>query len=225
VDAFGMEKNIKQRIIDEAVSTFNAQGYGNSSLQDIARKLNISRGNLAYHFASKDALLETIFQQMWAKIEAERKNSRNLPSFQNLRQEIDLYWEYQKKYAFIFTDSQVMILPAIKKSLREMALTTIEDNKAAIAFAIKVGNMKPEPYPGVYHQVALTVWMLMFFWLPQQIVCGTTKGDDAEKTVWSMLLPHFTAKGIAVFKKYYGEEFLQSLGPAFEFSSDELLVF
>jgi AcrR family transcriptional regulator len=220
-----MEKNIKQRIIDEAVDCFNARGYGNVSLQDIAKSLKISRGNLAYHFASKDLLLETIFQQMWAKIEAERKNSRNLPSFQNLRQEIDLYGHYQKKYAFIFTDSQVMIIPAIKKALREMAHATIEDNKAAIAFAIKVGNMKPEQYPGVYHQVALTTWMLMFFWLPQQILRGTTSGEDAEKTVWSMILPHFTAKGIAVFKKYYGEDFLQTLGPAFEYSGDELLVF
>jgi AcrR family transcriptional regulator len=219
-----MEKGIKQRIIDEAVELFNAQGYGNTSLQDIAKQLKISRGNLAYHFATKDALLEAIFQQMWAKIEAERKNSRSLPSFQNLRQEIDLYGHYQRKYAFIFTDSQVMIIPAIKKALREMAHTTVEDNKAAIAFAIKVGNMKPEPYPGIYQHVALTTWMLMFFWLPQQIIRGTTSGEDAEKTVWSLILPHFTAKGIAVFKKYYGDDFLQSLGPPFEFT-DELLVF
>jgi AcrR family transcriptional regulator len=220
-----MEKNIKQRIIDEAVELFNARGYGNVSLQDVAKQLGISRGNLAYHFANKDVLLEMIFSQMWARVEAERKNSRSLPSFQNLRQEIDLYGHYQRKYAFIFTDSQVMMIPAIKKALREMARTTIEDNKAAIAFAIKVGNMKPEPYPGVYHHVALTTWMLMFFWLPQQILRGTKSGEDAEKTVWSMILPHFTAKGIAVFKKYYGEDFLQSLGSPFEFPADELLVF
>jgi AcrR family transcriptional regulator len=220
-----MEKSIKQRIMDEAVAIFNAQGYGNSSLQDVARQLEISRGNLAYHFATKDALLEAIFQQMWAKIEAERKNSRNLPSFQNLRKDIDLYGHYQREYAFIFTDSQVMRIPAIKQALREMANATIQDNKAAIAFAIKVGNMKAEPFPGVYHQVAFTTWMLMFFWLPQQIIRGKKAEEDAEKAVWSMILPHFSAKGIAVFKKYYGEEFLQSLGSPFEFSSDELLVF
>lgn len=220
-----MDRNIKQRIIEEAVETFNAQGYGHTSLQDIARRLGMSRGNLAYHFASKDTLLEAIFQQMWAKVEVERKNSRSLPSFQNLRQDIDLYGHYQRQYAFIFTDSQVMAIPTIREALREMARTTIEDNKAAIAFAIKVGNMKPEPYPGMYHQVALTTWMLMFFWLPQQVLRGNGSGEDAEKTVWSMILPHFTAKGIAVFKKYYGAEFLQSLGPPFEFSPDELLMF
>jgi AcrR family transcriptional regulator len=221
----GTEKNTQQRIIDEAVGLFNTRGYAHTSLQDIAKSLNISRGNLAYHFANKDLLLETIFQQMWAKVEAERKNSRSLPSFQNLRQEIDLYGHYQRTYAFIFTDSQVMMIPAIQKALAEMAHATIEDNKAAIAFAIKVGNMKPEPYPGIYHHVALTTWMLMFFWLPQQVLRGTTSAGDAERTVWSMILPHFTAKGIAVFKKYYGEEFLQSIGPPFEFPADEVLVF
>lgn len=220
-----MEKNIKQRIIDEAIVSFNQKGFGNTSLQDIAKKLEISRGNLAYHFPTKEGLLNTIFDQMWAKIEAERINSRNLPSFQNLRQEIDLYGHYQRKYAFIFTDSHVMSMPGIRNALREMARLTIEDNKAAIAFAIKVGNMRQEPFPGIYHQVALTTWMLMFFWLPQQIIQGNTSGDDAEKTVWSMILPHFTSKGIAVFKKHFGEEFLNAIGPAFDVEQYELLVF
>lgn len=225
-----MEKGTKQRIIDEAIRCFNQKGYGNTSLQDIARELSISRGNLAYHFPQKDDLLQTIFRQLTAKLELERSRSRNLPSFTNLRHEVQLYRQYQEQYAFIFTDSQVMAIPGIRTALREMSKATIADNNAAIAFAIQVGNMKPEPFPGVYHQLAFTSWMLMFFWLPQRMLRDESDSErisveDAEKTVWSLIVPHFTEKGIAVFKKYYGEEFLHNLGPPFAYDADDVVVF
>jgi AcrR family transcriptional regulator len=220
-----MEKGTKQRILDTAIRCFNERGYGNVSLQDIAREMEMSRGNLAYHFPSKDTLLETIFSQLTEKLEQERSKSRNLPSFTNLRQEIERYRLYQEEYAFIFTDSQVMSIPQIRTTLREMSNATIADNRAAIAFAIQVGNMKAEPFPGVYHQLAFVTWMLMFFWLPQRLLRGEISGEDAERTVWSMIIPHFTKKGIGVFKKYFSGDFIDHLGPPFEFSSDDVMLF
>lgn len=225
-----MQKGTKQRIIDESIRCFNQHGYANVSLQDLARALNISRGNLAYHFPQKELLLQTIFQQLTAKLEQERSRSRNLPSFTNLRQEVQLYRQYQEQYAFIFTDSQVMAIPEIRQALRDMSNATIMDNRAAIAFAIQVGNMRPEPFPGVYHHLAFTSWMLMFFWLPQRLLRGESDSDrisedDAEKAVWSLIVPHFTEKGIKVFRKYYGDDFLENLGPPFAFNPDDVLVF
>lgn len=220
-----MEKGTKPRIIATAIRCFNQRGYANVSLQDLARELQISRGNLAYHFATKDILLSTIFGQLTAKLEQERRRSRNLPSFTNLRQELERYRAYQEQYAFIFTDSQVMSIPQIRTTLREMSNATIADNRGAIAFAIQVGNMRPEPFPGVYHQLAFVTWMLMFFWLPQRMLRGEVSGEDAEKTVWSMIVPHFTEKGINVFKKYYGAAFIEELGPPFEFSPEDVMLF
>ncbi|MEM7038434.1 MAG: TetR/AcrR family transcriptional regulator [Bacteroidota bacterium] len=220
-----MEKGTKKRILDVAIRCFNERGYSNVSLQDLARELSISRGNLAYHFPAKEGLLNTIFTQLKDKLEHERSISRNLPSFTNLRQEIERYRAYQEEYAFIFTDSRVMAIPEIRAALREMSSATIADNKAAIGFAIQVGNMRPEPFPGVYHQLAFTTWMLIFFWLPQKLLRGEVTAETAEKAVWSMIIPHFTDKGIAVFKKYFGENFLEDLGPAFHINPDDVMLF
>lgn len=220
-----MQKNTKQHIIDAATKAFNAHGFANLSLQDLARELNMSRGNLAYHFPNKNVLLEAIFKQMWTSIESERQNSRTFPSFQNLRKEVQLYVHYQRAYAFIFTDSQVIAIPAIQQALREMAQSTIRDNKAAIAFAIKLGNMRPEPFPGAYHQVATATWMTMFYWLPQQRLRGDLPDEAAEKAVWCQILPHFTKRGIQAFKDFHGEDFFNSLGPAFEINPEDIVVF
>lgn len=219
-----MQKNTKQHIIDAATDCFNAQGFAHISLQDLARELGMSRGNLAYHFPNKDALLEAIFHQMWAAIESERDKARSFPSFQNLQQEVKLYAHYQRAYAFIFTDSQVMAVPAIQRALQEMTESTIQDNKAAIAFAIKLGNMRPEPFPGCYQQLALATWMTMFYWLPQQVLRGVLPDEAAERAVWCLILPHFTPKGIQAFKDFYGEDFYQSLGPAFELDPEDIVV-
>ena len=219
-----MQKNTKQYIIDEATKVFNRDGFGKVSLQDLARELNMSRGNLAYHFPNKDVLLAAIFDQMWTAIDSERQNARTFPSFQNLRKEVQLYAHYQRTYAFIFTDSQVMAIPVIQESLRKMTLATIRDNEAAIAFAIKLGNMRPEPFPGAYHQVAVATWMTMFYWLPQQILRGDLPDEAAEKAVWCLILPHFTERGIQAFKEFHGIDFFNSLGPALEIDPEDIVV-
>jgi len=50
----------KQKILSTAVQCFNEKGYGAITLNDIAKSLGVSRGHIAYHFKSKDILLECI---------------------------------------------------------------------------------------------------------------------------------------------------------------------
>lgn len=219
------KKSTKQRILDTAVKCFNQEGFGNVSLQDLARETGMSRGNLAYHYANKDLLLTAISRQMWDKIHAERIKSRTFPSFQNLQKEVKLYHRYQREYAFIFSDSNVLKQPVIKKQMQEMTKITIQDNKAAIAFAIRVGNLQPEPYPGLYDYLAFNTWMLMFFWQFQQKIRNVRDGLTAEKAIWGMMIPYFTPKGIEAFKGFYGDHFLEDLGAPFQFNIDDIMAF
>ena len=40
----------KQHIIDGAIALFNQKGYAAVTLFELAKELNMSRGNLTYHF-------------------------------------------------------------------------------------------------------------------------------------------------------------------------------
>ena len=106
-----------------------------------------------------------------------------------------------------------------------MTEQTIADNKAAIAFSIKLGNLKPEAIPGTYHNIAFMAWMVSFYWLPQQIIRGEKKKEDGEKLIWTMLLPYFTKKGIQSFKAFFGEEYLENLGDSFESDINSIISF
>ena len=215
----------KEKILEQATKLFNQSGFAAISLFELAQNMGMSRGNLTYHFKDKDALLEAIANEMWLKIEAERSKSRRFPSFENLHNEVQLYYHFQKKYAFIFLDTHVLKHPIIKKKFREMTAQTIADNKAAIAFSLKLGNLKPELVPGTYHNISFLTWMVTFFWLPQQIIRGETKKEDGEKMIWTMLMPHFTEKGIESFKAFFGEEYFKSLGEPIDKTLNNLISF
>ena len=50
----------RERIIDAANRLFYIKGYNQTSFADVADEVGISKGNLHYHFRSKDDLLEAI---------------------------------------------------------------------------------------------------------------------------------------------------------------------
>lgn len=55
-----MKQNIKREIMDTAKCLFIKKGFHDTSMRDIAAALNISVGNLTYHYKRKEDLIEAI---------------------------------------------------------------------------------------------------------------------------------------------------------------------
>lgn len=206
----------RARILKIATDTFNAKGYSAVNLLEIAQLMNISRGNVAYHFKNKDLLLQAIVEELWEELAQEKKKARELPSFENMHNEIQLYYTIQCRYSFVFLDPHVSTHPVVSKRIRQLIQQSIENYKISIAFAIQLGNVKKEPVPGVYESLAFAVWMMIYYWLSQQVLRGEKIGFDAEKRVWGLMVPHMTQKGITSFKKFFGEAYYKELGMALE---------
>ena len=213
-----MKITTREKIINKAVELFNKNGFGAVSLFEIAGELEMTRGNLTYHFKDKDLLLKAIADEFWSQLDIEKSKSRLLPSFENMHNEIQLFYKFQRQYSFIFMDHHVLNHSAVKQKFRDMTDQSIKELEATIAFAISAGNMKPEPYEGIYHNLAFTTWMVSFFWLNQQMVFGKKAhktNKEGEMKIWSMLLPHLTDKGIKAFRNFFGEDYLKKLGKSF----------
>ena len=57
-----------QRILDTAADLFNEHGERNVSASDIALELDISPGNLYYHFKGKEQIVEELYAQFHARV-------------------------------------------------------------------------------------------------------------------------------------------------------------
>ncbi|MCF6275883.1 MAG: TetR/AcrR family transcriptional regulator [Robiginitomaculum sp.] len=65
-----MNKTTRSFIIKEADRLFYEQGFAHTSFADIAKAVNISRGNFYYHFKSKDKILDAVITKRIADREA-----------------------------------------------------------------------------------------------------------------------------------------------------------
>lgn len=55
----------RQRILDVARALFNEHGLNRVGVRDVARAANMSPGNLAYHFATKDELVAALLEELY----------------------------------------------------------------------------------------------------------------------------------------------------------------
>ncbi len=215
----------RDKIMAEATKAFNKSGFNAINLFELSNQLGISRGNLTYHFKDKESLLKGIADQMWSKIEKERSKSRQLPSFENLHNEVQLYFKFQKEYSFIFQDPHVLNQPLLRKKFKAMTSQFINDIKAGIAFSISIGNVKEEEVPGTYNNIAFLTWMIAFYWNAKENVCNEISVKDGEKIIWSLMIPHFTDKGMQSFKKFFGEDYFNEISEPFEVNLSNYISF
>ena len=184
----------------------------------------MSRGNLTYHFKDKDALLKALAEEMWSMLSAERRRTRGFPSFENLHHNARTLYKVQKTFSFIFLDHNVLNHPLLEAQFGRIREELVEDNRMAIAFAIRIGNMSPEKIPGTYENLAYVTWMISFYWLSQETFSSSDEEESCERVLWKLLLPHFTDKGIASFIKYFGKDYYASLGKPFNQEIDKFMT-
>jgi len=60
----------KQRILDVAVRRFHEDGYGGTSLREIADELGVTKAALYYHFRSKEEILDAVVRPILDGVQA-----------------------------------------------------------------------------------------------------------------------------------------------------------
>ena len=117
-----MASTTKEKIVLKGKKLFNQNGFGATTLYQIAQALGISRGNLTYYFKTKEALLVVITEEMTAQYGVKMATFQ-FPSWENTNNATKAFHELQQEYAFIFMDKQVMAFPFVKKQIEQIKQT------------------------------------------------------------------------------------------------------
>lgn len=100
-----MAKQTHQRILDAALMMFNAQGEPNVTTNHIADELEISPGNLYYHFRNKDDIIEHLFARFEGRMDAALVAPQGrLPGLEDIWLQLHLVFESIWDYRFLYRD-------------------------------------------------------------------------------------------------------------------------
>ena len=102
------KQNVKRRIVDAAWELFYEKGYDDTTVDDIIRLSETSKGSFYYYFSSKDSLLDTlstILDENYAQLEKELDPEMN--SFYKL-----MYLNY-RSHSFMEQKIDVALLSSL----------------------------------------------------------------------------------------------------------------
>ena len=98
-----------ERILTTTLELFNRFGEPNTSTTMISAELNISPGNLYYHFSSKDELVNTLFAQYEERLDALLQAGQDAADVEDawflLHSLFELIWQYR----FLYRDLNLLL--------------------------------------------------------------------------------------------------------------------
>lgn len=198
-----MSVSTKERILHASVRLFNEYGVDAVRLQQIAEEIGISVGNLAYHFKTKDAIIESVYEQLLVEFAHIFRHYLRAPDLSAFDQQISLYYQFFQNYQFYLaeffktnsdqTGQQLQWQLAVNKMLIQL--------RSWLDFHIQRGMLRPQASQGQYDQLAQSLWMTLVF-LPAFVSMRgqTTTERSYKQAVWEHLRPYFTEEGIAEFE-------------------------
>ena len=100
-----MARDTRQRILDAALAMFNTQGEPHVTTNHIADELEISPGNLYYHFRNKDDIIEQLFARYEERMDAALETpTGRLPGLEDIWLQLHLVFECIWDYRFLYRD-------------------------------------------------------------------------------------------------------------------------
>lgn len=124
-------RRTRSRILAESLRLFNEQGEANVTTGAIAASLNMSPGNLYYHFRNKDQIVEHLFRDFEARIGAEPAPSRDpAAAMEDLWLYLHLMLEGIRDYRFLYRNLDDLL--ARNRKLRDHFGRILQAKEAAV---------------------------------------------------------------------------------------------
>jgi AcrR family transcriptional regulator len=191
----------RARILDTARELFNEHGLSRVGVREIARALDISPGNLAYHFATKDALVAALVRELHA---LNASTAFELPADFTL---LSLYaaavtaMRNMLAYRFVLLSyvDAVTSSEELRKLEAQLAVGRRARQEELVQRLVEAGELVRLPAQRLawLHEQGR---MISSGWLADAVVHGSPRGDRAivlhhAKVGCALLEPHVTPRG------------------------------
>ena len=200
------KRRTRERILESALALFNEYGVPGVATATIAETMNISPGNLYYHFHSKEKIVEALFAQYKQEIEATlTPPERRPPHAEDIWLFLHLLFESISKFRFLYRDLNELLS---RHRFLEVQFRRIIEHKIRTATAILrglVASGEMTATPVEIETLATTMTMVASYWLsfayarnPRAPVDGKTLAQGAFYVI-SLAAPHLAHRERELF--------------------------
>ena len=168
-----MARDTRKRILDGSLAMFNAQGEPNVTTNHIADELEISPGNLYYHFRNKDDIIERLFGRYEERMDqALTPPSGRLPGLEDIWLQLHLAFECIWDYRFLYRDLVDILSRNRRLRLRFARILRRADEQAHLVMRglCQAGVMRASP--AELDAASTNLLVIATFWLNYAAVRG-----------------------------------------------------
>lgn len=192
----------KRLILDTALALFNEQGLSQVSLRTIADTIHISPGNLTYHFKKREEIVDTLYYEFVAEVDA-RFNQMSISEIK-LKLVFDLIsvlTETRLKYRFLMRDFTSLI--AENPSVKKHYVAVIKKRKSQSIYVfdklIEQKILRPSELEKEYEYLYERIQILGNFWIASALMHGDklikSTIDRNFQMIAQIVYPYLTPKG------------------------------
>ncbi|MBL7898913.1 MAG: TetR family transcriptional regulator [Crocinitomicaceae bacterium] len=199
----------KREILDTALRLFNERGFSEISLRAIAEEMNISPGNLTYHFKKREDIADALYYEF---VDAVDKKFKALdPADISLKTVFDLILiltESRLKYRFLMRDFISLIAdnPGIKKHYVKVIRLRKDQSLSLFKVLISQKIIRPEELENEYEYLYERIQILGNFWIASCTMQGEKLSQKVVSRNFKMIIqviyPYLTAKGKKEWDNY-----------------------
>ncbi len=197
----------KENILITSLYLFNRFGFVSVRFQHIADEVGMSIGNLAYHFKTKEEIIEKLYEELAQEQKQLLADLSMIPLFININHHVENTFQLQKKYSFFYTDSLELIraYPAIKKKYRKQVEWQTMQLELLVKFNIARGALFEPNLPDSSLLLANRYILFLENWMNFERLKGTEIAEINvqlfKNDIWGLLSPYFTSTGKNEFQQ------------------------
>jgi AcrR family transcriptional regulator len=213
--------NTRGRILDASQALFNAKGPDRVTTAEIAGSVGINEGNLYYHFKTKEALLQSLFERLEADatsfmVDADANTATDPGVFSDfMRRWFSIVWTH--RYMFRDLPGIIAIAPSLREPTRalSMGMRLVVEGALLQMKDAHLIDVPEEDAP----QLLANVWIVSTYWavylsLQEGIDdLGPEHLDWGLKQVASLFKPYLSEASRNELQAMLGRSFAQMPGP------------
>ena len=184
----------RARILQKAIELFNESGTTSVSMNALAESLEISAGNLQYHYKNRDEIIRAILEEMFVEFDAIYVFAEEEPfTLDTLRRIMRVNFDLVWKYRFFYREFAALLRndPILARRFREIQEKRLTDQENVFKRVAGSGGGRSVLSPEELRNVVLIGWVLVHSWLSYAESTGQKIDHAALEHAVEIMVQHY----------------------------------